>query len=417
MSTSAPSPASSLVPTAQDPSTAPISRGLVVLLATACGLSVANLYYAQPILAAIAERFGVSAQSAGLVVTLAQVGYAVGLALVVPVGDVANRRVILPMMLAFTAAALAGSAAAPSITVLATAAALIGVGSVVAQMLVPLAASLADDDARSRVVGSVMSGLLLGILLARTFSGLLADAAGWRMVYVTAGILMLALAVVLRRCLPDEAARPRVAYRATLASTAALFVSERQLRRRTLFGAAAFAAFSAVWTTVTFLLARAPYHYSEGVIGLFGLLGAAGVLAATVAGRWAGRANRQASTLLFAVMIAGSFLVLRLGEGSLGALIAGILILDIAVQSLHVTNQSIIYGIAPELRSRINSVYMVCFFAGGVLGSAIGSHIYSDQGWSGVCELGAIIGAVAVIAAVVDILRPACALQRAAASE
>jgi predicted MFS family arabinose efflux permease len=389
---------------------APISRALVVLLAVACGLSVANLYYAQPILATLARTFGVSSQDAGLIVTLSQAGYAVGLALLVPLGDLVHRRRIIPVILTLTSAALLASAIAPSIAVLAGVAVLVGAGSVVAQMLVPLAASLASDEQRGGVVGLVMSGLLLGILLARTASGLIAGAAGWRSVYITAAALTLALAVVLRRRLPDEVERPRIGYRALLASTTRLIVSEPALRRRAIYGALGFAAFSVFWTTIAFLLAGAPYHYGEATIGLFGLVGAAGALCASAAGRWADRGGTRASTLLFAGLIAASFVVLSAGRHSLAALIAGIVILDLGVQGLHVTNQSIIYAIAPALRSRINSVYMVCYFAGGALGSSLGSHIYTGHQWPGVCELGALIGAIAVVGALVDLLRSRGAL-------
>ncbi len=382
-----------------------ISRGLVVLFAAACGLAAANLYYAQPILDHIARTFGASSATAGLVVTFAQIGYALGLALLVPLGDILARRRLVPVALTVTAVALVASAVSPGIGTLIAVALLVGAGSTVAQMLVPMAASLADDDSRGRVVGQVMTGLLLGILLARTVSGVVAGIAGWRAVYVVAALLCTAMALILARVLPREHDRPRIAYRSLLHSTLALFRAERLLRRRALFGALAFAAFSAFWTTMAFILSGAPFHYGDTTIGLFGLVGAAGALTANVAGRWADRAMTRLTTTVFAVLIAVSFLPLWLGDHSLWLMIVGILVMDIGVQGLQVTNQSIIYRLAPNARSRINSSYMVCYFVGGAIGSAVGGWLYGSHGWAGVCLFGGGLGLVAVLLAAVDGIR------------
>jgi len=379
-----------------------LSRGLVVVFAVACGLSVANLYYAQPILDNITRSFGTSQATAGLVVTLSQIGYALGLALLVPLGDILARRRLLPLVLVVTTIGLVVSAVAPSIGVLVAVALVVGVGSTVAQMLVPMAASLATEQARGRVVGQVMSGLLLGILLARTVSGLVAGVASWRAVYGMAAVVTVLMAVVLRRVLPGEVERPAIRYGTLLRSTVHLFVSEAVLRRRALFGALAFAAFSIYWTTMAFVLAGSPYHYGDATIGLFGLIGAAGALCANLAGRWSDRGLNRLTTLVFAALIAGSFLPLWLGGHDLAMMILGVLVLDVGVQGLQVTNQSIIYRLAPEARSRINSAYMVCYFVGGALGSAVGSWLYGSERWAGVCLLGAAVGSVAVVLAVVD---------------
>jgi predicted MFS family arabinose efflux permease len=288
-----------------------------------------------------------------------------------------------------------------------------------AQVLVPMAASLADDAHRGQVVGTVMSGLLLGILLARTVSGIVAAVASWRAVYVMAAVLTLGMAGVLARFLPSEQERPRIAYGSLLASAFRLLRTESLLQRRVLFGMLAFAAFSVFWTTMAFLLAGAPYHYGDLVIGSFGLVGAAGAVCANFAGRWADRGWTKATTLTFAVCVGGSFLPLWCGPHSLGLLIVGILVLDVGVQGLQITNQSMIYRLAPEARSRVNAAYMVCYFIGGAIGSAVGAGLYDLQGWAGVCLLGAAIGIAGTIAAVVDAVRaPASsgALQKVDAS-
>jgi predicted MFS family arabinose efflux permease len=386
-----------LTSTKQPP--ARLTRGLILVFAVSCGISVANLYYAQPVLDTVARSFGASSGSAGLIVTFSQIGYAAGLALLVPLGDLLARRRLLPVLLTLTAAALVLSASAPGIGVLVAAALLVGAGSVAAQLLVPMAASLAGPERRGQVVGTVMSGLLLGILLARTLSGAVAGAAGWRVVYVMAALLTLAIAVTLWFVLPAEQPRERVRYRTLLATTVRLFTTERVLRRRAGYGALGFAAFSVLWTTIAFLLAGPPYHYGDAVIGLFGLVGAAGALAANFAGRWVDRELGVITTLIFALCIGLSFLPLWYGRHNLAMLIVGILVLDVGVQGLQVTNQSMIYRLAPDAHSRVNSAYMVCYFAGGAIGSAVASSVYATSHWTGVCVLGAAIGAVAVLAA------------------
>ena len=382
-----------------------LGQAMVLLFALSCGVSVANLYYAQPVLENIARTFGASSGTAGLIVTFAQVGYALGLAFLVPLGDLIARRWLVPVVLVVTAVGLTVSAFAPGIGVLIAVGLVVGGGSVAAQLLIPMAASLADDRTRGHVVGVVMSGLLLGILLARTVSGIVAEVSSWRVVYAMAAVLTLALAAVLSRLLPPEGARPRIGYGALLLSTVSLFRTEPLLRRRAVFGALGFAAFSAFWTTMAFLLAGAPYHYSELTIGLFGLVGAGGALCANVAGRWADRGWTTTTTLVFAALVGGSFLPLWFGRTSLAMVIVGILVLDVGVQGLQVTNQSMIYRLAPHARSRVNSGYMVCYFVGGAVGSAVGASVYESHRWAGVCVLGGAIGLAAVAAAVVDALR------------
>jgi len=386
-----------------------ISTSLVVMLAAACGVSAASLYYAQPLLHTIAQHFHASSGSAGLLVTFAQIGYAVGLALLVPVGDLVNRKILVPLVLGVSAAALAASAVAPSIGVLIALALLVGVSSVMAQVLVPLAASMAREEERGRVTGSVMSGLLIGILLARTLSGLVAGAAGWRVVYWAACALVAVTALVLARRLPRDAPRSGLGYGALLAGTVALSVRYALLRRRMLLGALCFSSFSIFWTTAAFLLAGHPFNYSDTIIGLFGLIGAGGALCANVAGRLADRGHSRSLTLGFAVLIALSYALMAAGREHVVVLIVGVFVLDVGVQGLHITNFSVVLGLEPQARSRINANYMVAYFAGGAIGSALASALYDSAGWPGVCALGAAVGVVAALIGVFDWLSPVSA--------
>ncbi|HEY5120930.1 MAG TPA: MFS transporter [Acidimicrobiales bacterium] len=378
-----------------------LSRGMIYLFAFACGATVANLYYAQPILDTLAKSFGASTASAGLIATAAQIGYALGLALLVPLGDLVARRFLVPIVLVVTALSLAACAFAPSIGVLTGLSLVVGAGSVAAQLLVPMVASLAGEEERGRVVGVVMSGLLMGILLARTVSGLLAQALGWRSIFVLAALISAGLAVVLRRKLPVEEERPRVSYIQLLLGVVRLMLSESTLRRRALFGALVFGAFSVFWTTMSFLLAAPPFHFGSMAIGLFGLVGAGGALMANFAGRLVDRGTSKLTTLIFAALVATSFLMLWWGRHDLVMLILGILVLDAGVQGLHVTNQSLVYKLAPHLRSRVTSAYMVSCFIGGAVGSAAGSEAFALYHWAGVCILGGVVGVAALIVAAV----------------
>lgn len=383
-----------------------ISSGLVLILAASCGIVAANLYYAQPMLDTLARVFHVGSAQAGLVTTFSQIGYATGLGLLVPLGDSVNRRRFVPIMLVATAVALAASAAAPGIWVLVALALIIGLGSVAIQILLPMAAGLATDGSRGRVIGTIMTGLLIGILLARTLSGLIAGVAGWRVMYAVATVLVLGVAVTLWRVLPREGERERLHLGALLRSMAGLIATQPVLRRRMLLGGLGFCAFSVFWTTMAFLLSRPPYHYGEAVIGLFGLVGAAGALIANVAGREVDRGHGSRSTILFATCVAASFGLLLAGATSLAALIVGIIILDIGVQGLQVTNQNIILAIVPGARSRVNACYMVAYFVGGALGSAAAGTAYAAAGWPAVCALGAVVGLLAMAVWAYDRLAP-----------
>ena len=374
----------------------PLTRALVLTLAAATGIAAANMYYAQPLLHTIAERFGASVGSAGLIVTASQIGYALGLAFLVPAGDLLDRRRLVPRLL-FAAAVLLGcAAAAPTLFVLVAVMALVGICVVVAQILVPLVAELATDGQRGRSVGTVMTGLLLGILLARTVAGVVAALAGWRSVFALAAVLTATLAVVLRTQLPHERPRPRLAYGEIMRSTVDLARTQPELRRSALLGALGFAAFSVFWTTIAFLLSDPPFGYGDSAIGLLGLVGAAGALCATVAGRLADRGLTRIGRIGASSSIAVSFLILWLGRDSIAMLIVGVIVLDVGVQGVQVLNQSTVYELVAGARSRINGVYMTAYFVGGALGSAGGAFAFDHGGWRAVCILGGVLGLLAI---------------------
>jgi predicted MFS family arabinose efflux permease len=391
-------PAAVKVPASGSPTSATgISRRLVLLLAASAGLTVANLYYAQPLLQTIAHQFHTSSATAGLIVTFTQIGYAIAQLFLVPVGDIIPRRVLVPAVLALAVVPLVLAGLAPNMMVLISVAGLIGLTSAAAQILVPYAAQLAGPEERGRVVGTVVSGLLLGILLARTVAGIVADLTSWRVVYLGAAGIALILALVLHRDLPPEERRKGLRYHDLIVSMAHLVRTEPVLRRRAAYGALGFAAFSVFWTTSAFMLSRSPYHYSQTVIGLFGLVGAAGALCATWAGRLSDAGLTTAGTGGFAAAILASFGLLELGGHSLAALIVGIVVLDIGVQGLHVLNQTTIFSLGEETRSRINGIYLTVYFLGGAVGSTASAWLYDTAGWSAVCTLGAAMGFAALL--------------------
>jgi predicted MFS family arabinose efflux permease len=376
-------------PSSDAPTPAGLSRGLVLLLATACGAAVANMYYAQPLLHTLGRDFGVGDGTAGLLVTVGQVGYGLGLAFLVPLGDLRERRDLISTMLVITACALGVAAAAPTFLVFAIALGLAGVTCVVAMVIVPMASSLSAPSERGRVVGTVMSGLLIGILLARTVSGLVASAFGWRTVFVIGAVLMLIMAGTLRRRLPRVPPTTELGYGGVLRSVFSLIRREPILRQRMMLGALAFGCFSTLWTSLAFLLAGAPYHYGNAVIGLFGLAGVAGAAAASIVGRLADRGRGTHATTATILSLLVSWGILAAGRSAVIPLIIGIAVLDLGVQGLHISNQSAIYSLHADARSRLTTAYMVSYFLGGALLSAVTSSIYGSTGWTGVCILGA----------------------------
>lgn len=370
---------------------------LVLLLAVACGLTVANLYYAQPLLALLSHSFHVSAVLAGALITLTQVGYAAGMIFLVPLGDRFETRRLVSGLLAVTTVALVVAGTASSFPVLLIAALITGVASVVAQILVPFAAGLAPEHIRGRIVGRVVSGLLAGILLSRTLGSLLAQATSWHVVYLTSAVLMAALALTLRVVLPRHTPTTQIAYRRLLRSTAQLLQTHPALRRRAAYQVAMFGAFTAFWTTISYVLTSAPFHYSQLDIGLFALVGAGGAAIAPLAGRWADRGLTRPITAAAFTATAIAFAIAGLGRHSVILLALAAIIVDMAVQATFVLSQHTIYQLDPTARARLNSAFVAIFFLGGAAGAQVGSTVYHSGGWTALTILGATLPTLALL--------------------
>ncbi|MGV7092214.1 MFS transporter [Siccibacter turicensis] len=368
-----------------------LSPALIALMSVATGLAVASNYYAQPLLDTIAGAFSLSVNQAGFIVTAAQLGYAVGLLLLVPLGDMFERRSLIVLMTLLSAGGLLITASSQSLWVMILGTALTGLFSVVAQILVPLAATLATPQTRGKVVGTIMSGLLLGILLARTVSGLLASLGGWRTVFWVASGLMMVMAFALWRGLPKMKSETHLNYPQLLGSVFSLFTHNALLRTRALLGCLTFANFSILWTSMAFLLAAPPFSFSDGTIGLFGLAGAAGALGARPVGGLVDKGKAHLTTTWGLAALLLSWIALAAGQFSVLALIAGILVLDLTVQGVHITNQSVIYRVLPDARNRLTAGYMTSYFIGGAAGSLISASAYQHAGWNGVCIAGAVV--------------------------
>ncbi|MBC3410805.1 MFS transporter [Pseudomonas sp. SWRI107] len=374
-----------------------LGRALILLMATATGLAVASNYYAQPLLHSIAENFGLSTTAAGTIVIAAQLSYGAGLLLLAPLGDLFEQRRLIVTMVLIATAGLVISACAPNLPWLIFGTALTGLFSVVAQILVPMAAALSAPEQRGRAVGTLMSGLLLGILLARTAAGLMAELGGWRSIYVLAAVLMAITALALYRALPQHHSHAGLKYPALIGSVFRLFVEEPVLRLRSLLGLLSFSLFALFWTPLAFLLSSEPYHYSDAVIGLFGLAGAAGALAANWAGRLADRGRGALGTTVGLAALMLSWVPLAFAQSSLAALLLGVLLLDLAVQLVHVSNQNAVIVLRPEARTRLNAGYITCYFIGGALGSLLGTQLFEGYGWNGIVVAGLAIGALALL--------------------
>ncbi|MEV8017323.1 MFS transporter [Streptomyces sp. NPDC086554] len=376
-----------------------LSRGIVILFAVASGAAVANVYFSQPLLVTMGHDLAMSPALVGSVVTLTHVGYGLGLFFLVPLGDMADRRRLIVAQLLLLVVALAVVAVAQTAAILLAGMAATGLLAVVTQTLVAFAASLAPAAGRGRVVGLVTSGVVTGILLARTASGLIADLAGWRSVYLASASLTALLALVLHRVLPRHSDVPPtpLRYGQLLRSTVALFARERLLRIRALFGLLIFAAFSTLWSSVALPLSEAPYFLSHTAIGALGLIGVAGAPAATVAGRLNDRGLSGRTTGIALALLAASWLPLAFTRSSLWALAVGVILLDLAVQAVHVTNQTLIYALHPDAGSRLIGGYMVFYSIGSATGAIAATSLYTVAGWGAVCALGAAFSSLGLV--------------------
>jgi predicted MFS family arabinose efflux permease len=374
-----------------------MSRRIVFLLAFSTGCIVANTYYVQPLLADVAREFGLSVTQGGIVAMLAQIGTGTGMLFFVPLGDKFERRSLISTLLIAESIALAFVASASNVIWLSLACFCVGAGAAAVHVIVPLAAHLAPPKERGRIVGTVLSGLLIGVLLARTFSGFTGAQYGWRTVYWFASVLMLGLALTIRLSL--EKSEPEVSLKWTelMRSVWTLAREQATLREAATLACLLFMSFSALWTTLVFLLRTPPYHYGTTAAGLFGLLGASSAAAAPFVGRMSDRHGPERSILIAIIATIAGYALLLLFGRMLPGLIAGIALIDIGVQSGHVANQSRIYSLVPAARSRINTFYMVAFFVGGAMGSYFGPLGFNQGGWTGFCVIPLIALLIALI--------------------
>ncbi|ENN87671.1 major facilitator superfamily MFS 1 [Rhizobium freirei PRF 81] len=379
-----------------------ISPLLTFMFAAACGLVAANLYYGQPLAGPISQSLGFTPAATGLIVTLTQIGYGLGLLLIVPLGDLLENRRLVLTLVALSAVALVGAAFASSPSLFLLASLCIGLASVAVQVLVPFAAHMAPDASRGAVVGNVMSGLLCGIMLARPAASFLSELLSWHAVYIISAGIMIALIVILRAALPTRVPHTKLHYGQLLSSMGHLALHTPVLQRRALYQACMFGAFSLFWTTTPLLLASPAFGLTQNGIALFALAGAAGAVASPIAGRVADRGWTKLATT-FALMLAiVAFLIGHFsGGGSLTALImltlSGIM-LDFGVQTNLVLGQRAIFALSAEHRSRLNGLYMATFFAGGALGSALGGWAYATGGWNMASWIGVAFPVVALLA-------------------
>jgi len=361
---------------------------LLATLAVAAGLSVANIYYNQSMLGVLAHQFGVSPSTISIIPVLSQCGYAFGILFLSPLGDRFERKGLILITMLALAAALAGTALVPSLTWLAIASFITGVLATVTQQLVPMAVHLAPAAERGKVIGTVTGGVLLGILLARTVSGYVTDHADWRIMYWIAAGLMMTTTAVLAVLLPRVEATTQASYRQLMASLWRLVRTHRVLRQAALIQTLIFAAFLAFWSDLAILLQQSPYHLGGTAVGLIGIVGAGGALAAPIAGRFSDRRGPAVVVSIGAGLVVLSFAIFGLFQGSMIALVAGVIVMDLAVQSSQVSNQARVYALDPAARSRLNTVFMTAMFCGGAVGAGVGGIAFQYLGWTGTCLFG-----------------------------
>lgn len=390
--------------------TTPVSGWLILFLATACGLIAANLYYAQPLVGPISAELGLSPRAAGLIVTMTQVGYGIGLLLIVPLGDLFENRKLVMTVIALGAAALLASGLAITPGIFLTAALFIGIGSVAVQILVPYAAHLATEETRGRVVGNVMSGLMFGIMLSRPVSSFLTELTNWRVIFFVSTAMMIVMMVAVRLVLPVSRPTVRPHYFELLGSMARLMITSRVLRRRALYQASLFATFSLFWTTVPLLLAGPDFNMSQAGIALFALAGAAGAVAAPIGGRMADRGWMRPATAIAMASVPVALMLTHLGTMgsvfSLVILVLSAIMLDFGLTCNMVLGQRAIFSLGAAYRNRINGVYMATFFAAGAIGSAVGGWAFAHGGWMWATAVGMLFPAMGLLYYLTEYLRP-----------
>lgn len=384
--------------TKEEPSGFILRQSLILLMAVVCGVCVANLYYVQPMEAQLAAEFQVSQSAAGIAAMVTQVGYALGLLLLVPLGDLVERRTLILRLLVLVAASLVFAAASPVYGALLAALFAVGATTIIPQIIVPYAAHLARPESRGKVIGEVMSGLLIGILLSRTFSGLIGSEFGWRVVYwLAAGltaILFLLVAVFFPRSVPAAG----VSYGGLMKSLPSLIRSQRTLRESAVNGFLMFGSFSVFWTSLVFLLETPAYGMGAREAGLFGLAGTAGALAAPLVGRSADRRSPRFTVAVGIVLSIAAYVCFFQFGYRIWGLIAGVILLDLGTQCGQISNQARVQALGDETRSRNNTVFMFCYFVGGAVGSFLGTQSWQHFGWQGVSLTGLAFQLAALLA-------------------
>ena len=374
-----------------------LSNWLVFLMAFAIGVTIASNYYAQPLLHSITHDLNIAVEHAGSIIMAAQFSYAVGLLFITPLGDKFERKHLIIILMVLSTCGLIVSALSKNLWMLIIGTSMTGLFSTVAQVLIPFAATLAKPEHRGKIVGTLMSGMLLGILLGRAFAGAISTITDWHYVYWIATGIMVIVTLLLSISLPTYRSTININYFQLLWSISSLYKQEPILRIRSLLAVISFALFSLLWTPLAFLLSNDPYHYSDFIIGLFGIAGAAGALGSPIVGRLSDKGKGWLATTIGLCLLLLSWLPLSFAQYSIIALILGVVILDFSVQVTHVSNMSAIYQIRPEARSRMNTGYMVCYFIGGMLGSVGSTYLFSHYGWIAIVVSGTILGLMGII--------------------
>ena len=374
-----------------------LSNWLVFLMAFAIGVTIASNYYAQPLLHSITHDLNIAVEHAGSIIMAAQFSYAVGLLFITPLGDKFERKHLIIILMVLSTCGLIVSALSKNLWMLIIGTSMTGLFSTVAQVLIPFAATLAKPEQRGKIVGTLMSGMLLGILLGRAFAGAISTIADWHYVYWIATGIMVIVTLLLSISLPTYLSTININYFQLLWSISSLYKQEPILRIRSLLAVISFALFSLLWTPLAFLLSNDPYHYSDFIIGLFGIAGAAGALGSPIVGKLSDKGKGWLATTIGLCLLLLSWLPLSFAQCSIIALILGVVILDFSVQVTHVSNMSAIYQIRPEARSRMNTGYMVCYFIGGMLGSVGSTYLFSHYGWIAIVVSGTILGLMGII--------------------
>ncbi|SHM91166.1 Predicted arabinose efflux permease, MFS family [Chitinophaga jiangningensis] len=365
-----------------------ISNGLVMLMAITCGLVVANIYYNQPLLVQIAETFHLTINQVSIIATITQVGYTLGLLFIVPLGDKTERRKLILVKTFGAAICMIAAAFSANFYMLVAASLFVGIFSSVPQLLLPMAATMAPATSRGKIVGKVMSGLLIGILLSRTLSGFIGAHLGWRAVFLIGGLATAGLLAILSVKLPKNPPTFEGSYASLMKSLITLTKEMPTLRQAAITGFCMFGAFSVFWTTLVFLLEGSPFFFKSDMVGMFGVIGACGALAAPLAGKSSDKKGPHFTILLGIIAAIVAYVIMGFSGTSLIGLIAGVILLDVGMQVTHISNQSKVFALNPEARSRLNTVYISSSFAGGSLGSLLGARAWSAYGWPGVCVLG-----------------------------